>query len=80
MLQPNKTGMSQVGAIPKAQKAQKVFEICSERYETHKKFQNTNKVPFLLGKRLRSSDIACWNTSLERFFLNLLGKLNAPPY
>ena len=47
----NKTGTSLVGDIRKAQ----TFEIGSGRYEKlTKKFQNTEKVPFVLGKRFRS--------------------------
>ena len=46
----------QVGSIPKARKVQNVFEICSGRYEKlKKKYRNTKKVSFVLGKRLRYS-------------------------
>ena len=42
------------------------------------KYPKPEKVPFVLGKRFRSSDIACWN-KWERLFSNLrllLGKRN----
>ena len=58
-------------------KAQKVFEICSGRYETHKKVRKHQKVPFMLGKHFRSADIACWNKR-ERLFSNLRLLLGKP--
>ena len=59
----------------KVQIAQKNFEKCSRRYEK-RKIRKTGKVPFVLGKRFRISDTACWN-KWERLFSNLrllLGK------
>ena len=45
----NKTGMSNVGAIPTAQKAQ-VFKICPGSFyeKLTKNFQNPQRVPFVL--------------------------------
>ena len=51
----NKTGTSQVGAIPKAQKAQKVFEICRGRCE------KLTKTPKQWGKCLSWSENASEN-------------------
>ena len=56
----NKTGTSQVGAIPKTQKALKYALT---------KCRNTLRVPFVLGKRFKSSDIAC-RDKWERLFSN----------
>ena len=49
----NKTGMSQVGSRPTAQKAQNVFEICSGRYENSQKVPEHRKAAFRDRKTLQ---------------------------
>ena len=66
----------------KGSKRAKVFHIYSGRFimkNSQKKCRNTQRVPFVLGKRFKSSDIACWATR-ERLFLNLCLLLSKTQY
>ena len=56
----NKSKTAKVGALPKAQNHE-VFKICPGRFnlKLKKQFQNIQRVPSMLGKRFRSSDIVC---------------------
>ena len=69
LLASNKTGMSKVGAILKAQKWQifknMLWTIFMEISE--KNSQNPQRVPFVLGKYCKIFDIPCGAT-WERFF------------
>ena len=70
---------TQVGAMPKSQKAQ--FENMLRTFFQMKnsKFRNIQRVPLVLGKRFTSSNIACWNKWV-RLFSNLRLLLSKTQY
>ena len=75
------TRMSQIGAMHKAQNAQSFTTMLSMFFywKLAQKFRNIQMVPFVLEKRLRSSDIACCDKQ-ERLFFKLCLLLSKTQY